>query len=344
MRIVALVLGIAAALTTTIAAADSPVGGRRRQLPRRGPRGLAVGLPTKDVVFTAGSAPIKVDPNGDFEVEQMYVQYVKLAQPKAKYPLLLWHGGGLTGVTWETKPDGKPGWQMFFLRAGHDVYVSDAVERGRASWARYPEIFTSEPLFRTKKQAWEDFRIGPVGSYKLSPTERVALPGQLFPDRGIRSVHEAGRAALVDDRRADPGRLQPARAEGLPLRDRRAQPGRQLRLQRGARRAGQGEGADRRSSRRARPSPRRPPAARSRVSRTSSSGVTTSGRASSGSASCRLPSATADALRAEGGVADWWSCPSSASPGNGHMLMMDKNSDQIAQMIQKWMADRGLMK
>ena len=30
--------------------------------------------------------------------------------------------------------------------------------------------------------------------------------------------------------------------------------------------------------------------------------------------------------------------------GNTHMLMMDKNSDQVAQLIQKWMADRGLMK
>jgi len=26
------------------------------------------------------------------------------------------------------------------------------------------------------------------------------------------------------------------------------------------------------------------------------------------------------------------------------MLMMDKNSDQIAQMIQKWMADKGPMR
>jgi hypothetical protein len=30
-------------------------------------------------VFTAGSAPIKVDPNGDFEVEQVYVQRVSPA-------------------------------------------------------------------------------------------------------------------------------------------------------------------------------------------------------------------------------------------------------------------------
>src|SRR5258707_15835964 len=110
----------------------------------------------------------------------MYVQYVKLYGPyvRARYPLLLWHGGGLSGVTWETKPDGKPGWQQFFLKAGHDVYVSDAVERGRASWARYPEIFRTEPFFRTKKEAWELFRIGP--SYEIGG-QRVAFEGQQFP-------------------------------------------------------------------------------------------------------------------------------------------------------------------
>src|SRR4051812_45647474 len=73
------------------------------------------GMPTRDVVFSPGAPPVRVDPNGEFAVEQMYVQYVKLAQPKMRVPILLWHGGGLTGVTWETKPDGKPGWQQFFL-------------------------------------------------------------------------------------------------------------------------------------------------------------------------------------------------------------------------------------
>jgi hypothetical protein len=101
-------LAFATALAATPAAADYMVkeigsfhvGGRAESL---------AGLPTKDVVFSPGAPPIKVDPNGEFEVEQMYVHYVKLAQPKARVPLLLWHGGGLSGVTWETKPDGKPG-------------------------------------------------------------------------------------------------------------------------------------------------------------------------------------------------------------------------------------------
>src|SRR4051812_6608720 len=79
------------------------------------------GLPVRELFYTSSAGtPLKVDPNGDYQVEQMYVQYVKLAQPKARYPLLMVHGGGMTGVNWETTPDGRPGFQMYFLQHGHD--------------------------------------------------------------------------------------------------------------------------------------------------------------------------------------------------------------------------------
>lgn len=137
------------------------------------------GLPEQEIKIPGGT-PIKVDPNGDYHTGQMYVQFVKLANPTAKYPLLLWHTGGITGASWETKPDGKPGWMQFFLKAGHSVYVSDAVERGRATFSR-PEIFKSDPIFRDKRDGWEIFRIGPPGSYRTSPNERRANPGVKFP-------------------------------------------------------------------------------------------------------------------------------------------------------------------
>lgn len=137
------------------------------------------GLPTSEIVFSPGAPPVKLDPNGDFTVGQMYVRYTRLAEPQSPLPLLMWHGGGLAGTTYETKPDGEPGWEMAFLKAGWDVYLSDAVERGRASWARYPEIYEGEPVFRTKKEAWELFRIGK--RYASDPAQRVALPGQQFP-------------------------------------------------------------------------------------------------------------------------------------------------------------------
>ncbi|HMN82854.1 MAG TPA: esterase [Burkholderiaceae bacterium] len=141
------------------------------------------GYPVIESVFTRGAAPTRVDPNGDFEVEQMYVQYMIPGEQKGRYPLLMWHGGGLTGVTWETKPDGRPGWMQYFFRAGHAVYVSDAVERGRASWARYPEIYQGQPFFRTKKEAWETFRVGTT--YDLDPAKRVAIPGVKFPTAAL---------------------------------------------------------------------------------------------------------------------------------------------------------------
>jgi pimeloyl-ACP methyl ester carboxylesterase len=137
------------------------------------------GLPTYMTPLSPGSVSVTVDPNGEYFAYQMYVQYIKLEKPTGKYPLLMWHGGGLSGVTWETTPDGRPGWQWLFAQAGNDVYISDAVERGRATWARYPQINPVEPIFRNPKQAWESFRIGPL--YDPDPAKRVKNPGTQFP-------------------------------------------------------------------------------------------------------------------------------------------------------------------
>ncbi|MBS0240829.1 MAG: esterase [Proteobacteria bacterium] len=136
------------------------------------------GIPEQEVK-SPGEAPQKVDINGDYHTGQMYAQFVRLAHPAAKYPLLMWHTGGITGASWETKPDGNPGWQQFFLKQGHSVYVSDAVERGRASFSR-PEIYKSDPVFRDKRDGWEIFRIGPPGSYRTNPADRKAFPGVKF--------------------------------------------------------------------------------------------------------------------------------------------------------------------
>lgn len=119
------------------------------------------------------------NPNGDMWTGQLYSQYVKLLNPKVKYPLLFWHGGGLTGACWEATPDGRSGWQEFFLEQGYDVYVSDAVERGRAGWSKFPEIYKGKPMFRTCAQAWESFRIGP--KYDNDSSKRKVYVGSQFP-------------------------------------------------------------------------------------------------------------------------------------------------------------------
>lgn len=136
------------------------------------------GRPVKEVALRPGGPPVRIDPNGTYQVEAMYVQWFAPAEERGQAPLLLWHGGGMTGAAYETTPDGREGWQAWFLRRGWRVHVSDAVERGRAGFAPSPEVFEGEPLFLTKDVPWERFRIGPgPGSYAV----RAALPGSQFP-------------------------------------------------------------------------------------------------------------------------------------------------------------------
>ncbi|WP_010103757.1 alpha/beta fold hydrolase [Verminephrobacter aporrectodeae] len=139
------------------------------------------GLPVQRRRLALGGPVRPVDPNGEHITGQMYVQAYLQAEPRHRLPVLLWHGGGMTGANWESTPDGRAGWLSAFLHAGFDVYVSDAVERGRASWSPWPDIYADAPLFRTLGEGWELFRIGPPGSYRRAAQERVAHAGQQFP-------------------------------------------------------------------------------------------------------------------------------------------------------------------
>jgi len=109
------------------------------------------------------------------------VQYFLPANRRGALPLLLWHGGGLTGASFETTPDGRPGWLNYFVRRGWDSYNSDAVERGRSGFAS-PDIFAGQPIFLTKTDPYERFRIGGgAGTYSEDPARRRVLPGNRFP-------------------------------------------------------------------------------------------------------------------------------------------------------------------
>ncbi len=136
------------------------------------------GQPVKEVVFTPGGVPAKVDPNGKYQVEQMYVQFFLPQNRTGKLPLLLWHGGGLSGVTYETKPDGGDDWMHYFIRKGWDTYVSDAMERGRSGWT---STFKGEAMALPFGDPWERFRMGPPGSWNDDPAKRVSYPGMQFP-------------------------------------------------------------------------------------------------------------------------------------------------------------------
>src|SRR3989454_2393706 len=89
----------------------------------------------KEVVFTPGGVPAKVDLNGTYAVEAMYVQYFLPADRRGAVPLLMWHGGGLTGVTYETTPDGREGWLNFFVKQGRSEEHTSELQSPCISYA-----------------------------------------------------------------------------------------------------------------------------------------------------------------------------------------------------------------
>ena len=141
----------------------------------------ASGLPVLRRQVVGNGAARAIDMNGSYCAGQLYVQEYRLAEPRHPHPVLLWHGGGMSGAQWESTPDGRQGWLWRLLQSGYDVFVADAPERGRASWAMYPQIYDAAPIFRSKEEAWHLFRVGPADGYAPRGQPRRAHPGQQFP-------------------------------------------------------------------------------------------------------------------------------------------------------------------
>jgi hypothetical protein len=108
---------------------------------------------------------------GDITTGQMYVQYQIPVEAK-HLPVILVHGCCLSGQSYETTPDGRMGWNEYFLRAGRPVYVVDQVGRARSGFDGTPyNAVRLDKLAPTDQapismfdheRAWTYFRIGPV--------------------------------------------------------------------------------------------------------------------------------------------------------------------------------------
>ena len=109
-------------------------------------------------------------PSGTITVGQMYVHY-QIPVAAKHVPVTFIHGCCLTGKTWETTPDGRMGWDEYFVRQGFPTYVVDQVSRGRS--AIDPAPINAEKLGKTPadkmpavfsaghEAAWAIFRFGP---------------------------------------------------------------------------------------------------------------------------------------------------------------------------------------
>jgi pimeloyl-ACP methyl ester carboxylesterase len=136
-------------------------------------------------------------PGGHITVNQMYVRYMIPQGDGRKPPVVMVHGATLTGKSWETTPDGRMGWDEYFVRKGHPVYVPDQVGRGRSGFNQSlfnnvragsaPPASLPNILRFSDEVVWPNFRFG-------------ASPGAPYPETQfpVSAVDELSKQGVPD--------------------------------------------------------------------------------------------------------------------------------------------------
>jgi pimeloyl-ACP methyl ester carboxylesterase len=157
--------------------------------PTAGEQGLTLGSQGS---FFVGGEVKTVEPQpgapagvraGDITVNQMYVQYQTPPGPGKHLPVVMVHGCCLSSKTWETTPDGRMGWNEYFVRKDRPVYLADQVSRARSGFD--PSTITAVKagaappsalpgiIAATHQLSWTLFRFGPEYG--------TAFPDEQFP-------------------------------------------------------------------------------------------------------------------------------------------------------------------
>jgi len=143
-------------------------------------------------VTSPGRGPGAPAVTGEVTINQMYVQYQIPPAGSRHVPVVMVHGCCLSSKTWETTPDGRMGWNEYFVRKSRSVYLADQVSRARsgfdASRITAVKAGTSPPselpgiLSATHQTAWAIFRFG--------PTFNKPFPDEQFPIDAIDELYK----------------------------------------------------------------------------------------------------------------------------------------------------------
>src|SRR6185369_12908080 len=197
---------------------------------------------------------------------------------------------------------------------GWDTYVSDAVERGRSGFASADVWENDSPIFLNYQDPYERFRIGQgAGSWNADPAKRKPMPGTQFPVEAYENYMKqtvprwlSTDKAVVDSYIALVDKVCPC---VLLAHSQGGHFGFLVAEQ-------------------------RPDKIKAIVAVESAS----AGKVADAPKLKDIP-----VMLLFGDYVDLINLPDIGIKGNSHMVMQDKNSDQVAEVIQKWLVSKGLV-
>jgi pimeloyl-ACP methyl ester carboxylesterase len=289
-------------------------------------------------------------PGGHITLNQMYVRYMVPQNGAGNVPVVMVHGATLTGKSWETTPDGRMGWDEYFVRKGHPVYVPDQVGRGRSGFnqavlndVRAGSALPANlpPWLRFSDEVvWPNFRFGSAPGAPYSDTQfpvaavdelsKQGVPDMSFgmprPSPTIKALSDLATqlkgVVLMGHSQSGPfpleaALLNPSAAKGLVL----VEPGRC---------------PDAYTDQQIATLATLPVLAVFGDHRDTPTGISTRPSWQISFDSCQ---ALIGRLKAAGGDAQMLNPPDRGVRGNSHMIMQDKNNLQVADLILQWIGE-----
>lgn len=150
-------------------------------------------LKTMGSLFFGGTVT-KAENGETFHGDHGYAQFY-IPQNSRNLPLIMWHGIGQSGKTFESTPDGREGYQAILTRRDWPVYIIDQPRRGRAGRTQAGAAVHTSPTTMRESQAWDAFRFGlwiPPKGPTVFPNVQMPMDGytidqffrQQTPDTG----------------------------------------------------------------------------------------------------------------------------------------------------------------
>jgi pimeloyl-ACP methyl ester carboxylesterase len=144
-----------------------------------------------------------------YMVGQMYAEYLIPAKKLHPYPVIMVHGGTMSGTNYTGTPDGREGWAQDFVRAGYAVYVVDQVGKGRSP--AYPDVYGAYEqtdmsnnqgryVAQEKFNQWPQAHLHtqwPGGNRLEDPAVRQLTSSQIASIKDFHRQQELNVAALV---------------------------------------------------------------------------------------------------------------------------------------------------
>jgi len=149
----------------------------------------------RDGYFYVNAKTTQVD-GRDYVSHQMYVEVRIPAHQTHPYPIIMVHGGTMSGTNYTGTPDGREGWAQYFVRQGYAVYVVDQPGRARSGY-----LTAAYGPMRNVKRGNALSRFVAQEKYKLWPQAvlHTQWPGTGAPDDPATIQLAASQMPAIED-------------------------------------------------------------------------------------------------------------------------------------------------